>query len=508
MKKLISILICIIMTLSFIPFSSSADDLSSIYELTFVASSNVATKVTVRAVNRSGEPFAVRCTKTTFDINFDGDLELSTIFPTVTADNDRLADVRYGSPDGPSIDYIAQRYRRGVQTLFFLSGIDYVSGRFTDQYDGDYVNGVDVVTSMSLFTHGTPVYLIYDNEERTYPVAHPREGRADVTILCDLSQGMDEEVSPGVTRRDVVLDKVSDFAEDLLALNGDSGNRVRIRLVGFGNAIDSNFVRFTKFSGEGGFASYLEDVRDSDFGVGRNWEGALCNAWTYYWMGYADIADRYVILISEGSPTCRSTKGNYSYFGAMENYGVPTTDPETDELYYSLGYTMAGEYQYTLGTCRNYFPALDYAKRLTRYPRYEGGGVDLRTICVFNDTANMLKSLKYCSGNDTFFHGAFDDGVPSGVDGYTFAADGDELEAALSGIYGDIAPYVPAPEPPSPTVIPGDSDGDGLVTMKDVAALKKILAASGQMLPGADVDGDEAVTVKDLTELKKMLAGS
>ena len=505
MKKFISILICLLMTFSSIPFASSADGGQSLYELYFTVSDGISVKVRVHIVNRNGMPVNAACSKTTFDVYMDGDADLDLIFSEFdTGRGYTRVGAFYGSVDGPRIRFISQQFRKGVQSVFFLTALQKVRGRYATKYNGDYFDAVDVVSGATLITCENDIYVVYDDEERTYPVAHPREGRADVTILCDLSQGMDEEVSPGVTRRDVVLDKVSDFAEDLLALNGDSGDRVRVRLVGFGNANYDTWQAFKKFSGTGGFAAYLEGLRSVDFGVGRNWEGALCNAWTYYWMGFdGDVADRYVILISEGSPTCRMDKGAYSYFGAMENYGASTSDPETCESYYSLGYTMAGEYQYTLGTYRNYFPALNCAKRLTRYPREDGGGVDLRTICVYDGDVDMLSSLKYLSGHDTY-----SGSVPYSVDGYTFAADGDELEAALSGIYDDIAPYIPAPEPPAPTVIPGDADGDGLVNVKDVSTLKKIIAGAENTTPGADVDLDGLVNVKDVTALKVMLAGA
>ena len=500
MKKIVSILICVIMTLSFIPFSSSADDVSSSFELTFVASSNVATRVTVRAVDRSGESFPVRCTKTTFDVNFDGDLKLSTIFAIATAGNYRLADVRYGSPDGPSIDYIAQRYRRGVQTVFFLSGIDYSSGRFTDQYNGEYVNAVDVVSSMSLFTHETPVYLIYDDRERNYPVIVQENGRADVILACDMSSDMFTEVSPGVTRRDVVLDEVSRFAERLLAHNAGSDVRVRVGLNCFGNSGKWDFPFFTKFSGAGGFEEYLEGQRAVDYGAGRNWEEALDDAWWKLDTGEDNGAERYVILISESTPTTRTTKGPYSYFGTLENYGAAATDPATGNMFYSRGYSTAGDEIYRMGVQRNLYPALVKAKALVREPRDHGGGAELRTVCVFDDSTLYPNFLKYYSDCDPL--PAI--GVPVAVDGCVYAADGDELASALEGLYDEISSFLPTP---APTVTPGDADGDGIVNLKDVYLMKKMIAGSAANTPGADVDGNGAVNMVDLYLLKKAVAG-
>ncbi len=56
--------------------------------------------------------------------------------------------------------------------------------------------------------------------------------------------------------------------------------------------------------------------------------------------------------------------------------------------------------------------------------------------------------------------------------------------------------------------LPGDADGDGIVNVKDVAYLKKIITAAVQSTPGADADRNGAVNVMDLTALKKMVAGN
>ena len=134
-----------------------------------------------------------------------------------------------------------------------------------------------------------------------------------------------------------------------------------------------------------------------------------------------------------------------------------------------------------------------------REPRYHGGGAELRTVCVFDDSTLYPNFLKYYSDCDPL--PAI--GVPVAVDGCVYAADGDELASALDGLYDEISSFLP-----TPAAVCGDADGDGLVTVKDVAALKKILSSSGQTFPGADVDLDGVVTVKDLSALKGMLAGA
>ena len=61
-------------------------------------------------------------------------------------------------------------------------------------------------------------------------------------------------------------------------------------------------------------------------------------------------------------------------------------------------------------------------------------------------------------------------------------------------------------------VVQGDVDGDGVVTMKDVLLLRKLLAGAATAEEGsealADVDGDGVVTMKDVLLLRKILAGA
>ena len=61
-------------------------------------------------------------------------------------------------------------------------------------------------------------------------------------------------------------------------------------------------------------------------------------------------------------------------------------------------------------------------------------------------------------------------------------------------------------------VLPGDVDGDGVISMKDVLALRKVLAGEAVLPEGseenADVNKDGAVNMKDVLTLRKILAGS
>ena len=63
----------------------------------------------------------------------------------------------------------------------------------------------------------------------------------------------------------------------------------------------------------------------------------------------------------------------------------------------------------------------------------------------------------------------------------------------------------------TPSDVPGDVNGDGLVTLKDILLLRKIVAGVETLpdsyLANADVNGDGYVTLKDILLLRKVVAG-
>ncbi|MBR6916705.1 MAG: leucine-rich repeat protein [Clostridia bacterium] len=57
---------------------------------------------------------------------------------------------------------------------------------------------------------------------------------------------------------------------------------------------------------------------------------------------------------------------------------------------------------------------------------------------------------------------------------------------------------------------PGDVDGDGIVTLKDISALKEYIAGTESLsinVSNSDVDGDGVITLKDISALKALIAG-
>ncbi|MDD6095007.1 MAG: phosphodiester glycosidase family protein [Clostridia bacterium] len=55
--------------------------------------------------------------------------------------------------------------------------------------------------------------------------------------------------------------------------------------------------------------------------------------------------------------------------------------------------------------------------------------------------------------------------------------------------------------------IPGDADGDGKLTAKDINIVKKVLTGSVGDTPAADIDGDGKITVSDVNILKRTVSG-
>ena len=65
--------------------------------------------------------------------------------------------------------------------------------------------------------------------------------------------------------------------------------------------------------------------------------------------------------------------------------------------------------------------------------------------------------------------------------------------------------------PETPSDVRGDANGDGLVTLKDILLLRKIVAGVETLpdsyIANADVNGDGYVTLKDILLLRKVVAG-
>nr|MCR5690119.1 dockerin type I repeat-containing protein [Clostridiales bacterium] len=63
---------------------------------------------------------------------------------------------------------------------------------------------------------------------------------------------------------------------------------------------------------------------------------------------------------------------------------------------------------------------------------------------------------------------------------------------------------------PGLAALPGDADGDGVITVRDMPSIKKALVGAdpSAVLVNCDIDGDGILTLKDVAALKKLLAGN
>ena len=70
---------------------------------------------------------------------------------------------------------------------------------------------------------------------------------------------------------------------------------------------------------------------------------------------------------------------------------------------------------------------------------------------------------------------------------------------------------VPEPEPepePEPPVKIGDANGDSILTLMDLMALKRYLSSSSDaVVSNCDVNGDGLVNLMDIKALRQLLAG-
>lgn len=74
----------------------------------------------------------------------------------------------------------------------------------------------------------------------------------------------------------------------------------------------------------------------------------------------------------------------------------------------------------------------------------------------------------------------------------------------------DITPPTP-PEPPAPIIVNGDANGDGSITLSDLAAVRlhllELITLDGDNFIGADCNNDNAITLSDLAAIRLHLLG-
>ena len=143
--------------------------------------------------------------------------------------------------------------------------------------------------------------------------------KARVIVVFDRSGSMSSAVSntDSTVRLTAAKNAVNAMAEKLLAITDDQGNKlVEMGLVSFGTNAQietfGNNVQFTSNynTGTGGdrFKAKVDGFTTSNLMGGTNWEKALDLANS---MTAASDAKTYIVFISDGDPTFRTSRGNY-----------------------------------------------------------------------------------------------------------------------------------------------------------------------------------------------------
>ncbi len=158
-------------------------------------------------------------------------------------------------------------------------------------------------------------------------------------------------------------------------------------------------------------------------------------------------------------------------------------------------------------SCGNMFPSAMKDAGLMVIGEQSGGGT---CPLDYNSTAEGLEYIT--SAGDSMLINAncenIDDGVPVDADLLEYDDEGNKdyskffdlelISRLMHEFYGDV-------------VIPGDVDGDGAVTLKDVLMLRQAIAGTADLtedqLAAADVNGDGAVNLKDVLALRRIVAG-
>lgn len=259
---------------------------------------------------------------------------------------------------------------------------------------------------------------------------------ANVIVVMDISGSMNNPAG-STTRLAAGKTAVKGLAKDLLSKNtSDNPDSVQMALVTFSTTAETNIPKTTDYST---FSNAVDRLSASG---GTNWEDALQEVKN---ISFGDNDPTYVIFCSDGNPTFRNTRGDYSYSDIDINY----------DYYRQYGvYGTGDENATTVERCYNH--ARDDARALVNK------GKRLYTIGVFGNVDRMKSLTNYAyTGSDT--------GIPD--DTYYYAAsDSAALNKALKAILQEI-----------------EMVGIGKVTVKD-GTTSQVTTSSGEICSLLSVD--------------------
>lgn len=223
--------------------------------------------------------------------------------------------------------------------------------------------------------------------------------KANVLVVLDLSGSMDYEAGT-TTRLDAAKSAVNSVAETLLGKNGQNeapNDLVEMGLVTFGSTAETRLSKTTSMSIFTNTVSKLSAYSDNY--AGTNWEAALDAAKNF---NFGDKDKTYVIFVSDGNPTFRNTKGNYSYkewdyrfYNSLKVYGCGS-----DKAGWLDDYNYFSEPEENIR--RAYEQSRDEARGIVT------SGRELYTIGCFGNVTRMqeLTNYAYNSTNSGKYYSA------------------------------------------------------------------------------------------------------
>ena len=127
------------------------------------------------------------------------------------------------------------------------------------------------------------------------------------------------------TRLDVAKQAVNSLAKTLLANNtSENKNAIEIALIDFATKVNSTTGKYTKYDN---FEGKVNSIKADG---GTNWEAALKEANEY---NFNDSDPVYVIFVSDGDPTFRTSKNGYNDWNRQYKvYGNGKSDPDNRNL--------------------------------------------------------------------------------------------------------------------------------------------------------------------------------
>ena len=173
---------------------------------------------------------------------------------------------------------------------------------------------------MNLFAaneDGTPKRekMLINNNDGTYKLSLSVTGdsekkftKANVIVIMDVSGSMNTNApNSQQTRLTAAKNAVNSLANSLLSNNGKNGNPNDIFEMAF---VSFSTKATTRISKTTSYDTFSASVNSLSADGGTNWEDALQNAKSINFDNDGDPT--YVIFVSDGNPTFRNTKGNYT----------------------------------------------------------------------------------------------------------------------------------------------------------------------------------------------------